>query len=154
MTLFLLTIFLTLALTYPYSLVHFSRNRGFCNQTFLLNLSLPKRYRDYPASINYTIAFNENQFTNAFNFGSANRFTSPINISRTCVVNAIFFNSTFVSNVTTHTYIFPADVITQTKIYKDLNFLQVSREEAIKGKNFNTLNYLFIFLFLAYFLHY
>jgi hypothetical protein len=49
------------------------------------------------------------------------------------VINAIFYNNTFVGNLTTHTYIFPSDVPSQPKNVQDLSLVRVDKDAAIKG---------------------
>jgi hypothetical protein len=114
--------------------VRFSPERGFFNATFTLTLKPPKRFGNN--FINYMISYKPDDILSwkplSDSFGL--NYTGPITIKQSCVVSAISYygESGAITNVTTHTYIFIADVIKQPKMNqtfvdseKAANILQV-----------------------------
>lgn len=51
----------------------------------------------------------------------------------TTVVNAVLWNSSFTGNLTTHTFVFPADVPSQPRNYQTLGDIGVTQSLAIQG---------------------
>ncbi len=88
--------------------IAFSVERGFYNSAISVSISSPT---DPNASIRYTT--NNSKPTTTI----GQLYTGPISISSTTSIRAIAYSSNGSSKVTTHSYIFPSDIINQSYMY-------------------------------------
>lgn len=119
-----LVLFLSEAGTdFPYIPVRFSVERGFYDKPISVLLQPPKSFPQEGTTIRYTTS--KDLTTSQTNFPSQTAGTlyatgTPISISATTILRAIAFNGNLISNLTTSTYIFTADVIRQTKMLQSI----------------------------------
>lgn len=101
--------------------INFAPVHGYYDKPFLLNLSLPSKLSDpkWNYAIRYVVVTSPASERLVPTRTSGTVWDGkPISISRTTVVHAVGYNSSDITDITSSTYIFLADVLTQPDMYK------------------------------------